>query len=291
MHRPSLLKYLLCLSIIFTLILLPGCNAEKRLQKAIMELDQNKLNKQRAWPYNYTFQEYTYQLDNAKLRQEFYRKRGIQARIAGDKRTQAVMEKNVDQYQKTIDRLEDDKEFYKVYKMREHEIKLKLKEEQKVQAAIEKRKQKLDKEALKRDKTQDKHKKKLQRERQSILDNKMKRLENQKKEYISTHKETEKTLKDRRKELSTLEKIATESGSPNDTGFEEERERLNNEIERLNNTSIDLLNDIDSINIVIEKFIFENYNKKDTVVENQMKLTPQTVPQKTTPIEKSDSIK
>lgn len=262
-------------------IIQPSCSTEKRVAKKLMKLDQDNLNNIRPWPYNYTYHEYVNMLDNAKIRQEFYRKRELQARIADDKRTQKTMQKNVDDYQKTINKLEKDRQFYKIYKLREKEIKVKIKQEQKVQKDIERQKANVDKEALRRQKESDKQRQQFIKERKQRLDEKKKRLENEKKLLVSKNKENGQAIKQKKKELADLQKIANESGDPDDPNFVEGISVLTMELQQLETEKQDIEQKLDDITIEIEEFIEEQYTPKDTVIENQMILSTDPIPQKT----------
>lgn len=271
----------------------PSCNTEKRVAKRLMKLDKDNLNTKRPWPYNYTYHEYVQMLDNAKIRQEFYRKRSLQARIAKDKRTQDTMDDNVKEYQNTIDRLEKDSQFHKIYKLREREILVKIKKEKKTQKEIEKQKIRIDKKALARQKEVLKRSEQNIKERQQRLNEKKKRLEDEKKEYANKNKANNLALKQKRKELSQLHKIADESGTPDDPNFVEGLNILTDEIQQLEIEKQGIEQKIDALTLEIEEFIEENYTPKDTVIKSQMILSTDAIPQQTSEKIKAlpDSIK
>lgn len=259
----------------------PSCNTEKRVTKKLLKLEKGDLNKVRPWPHNYTYHEYVQKLDNAKIRQEFYRKRALQARIAEDKVTEKVMNDNVDEYEKTITNLERDKQFYKIYKLREQEIHVKIKQEQKVQKDIAKQKDRIDKEALQREKDDNKKREEFIKNRLQRLDEKKKRLEDERKEYVNTNKDTNKSLEKKRKELRQLQKVANESGDANDPNFVEGIAALTAEVDQLETIKQTTEIKIEDLTSEIEDFIEENYTAKDTVIESQMILSTDPIPQRT----------
>ena len=271
----------------------PSCNTEKKVAKKLMKLDQDQLNTIRPWPYNYTYQNYVQMLDNAKIRQEFYRKRELQARIADDKRTQNMMNDNVDEYQKTIERLEKDHHFYKIYKLREHEIQVKIKKEQKIQKDIEKQKYRVDKNALARQKELEKRREQGIKDRIDRLDEKANRLKAEKKEYITESKEISKTLKQKTKELAQLQEIANASDDPNDPNFVEGISILTLNISQLEIKKQDLDEKVDTLTLEIDAFIEEYSTPKDTIINSQMMLSTDKTPlQKNVRIEAlPDSVK
>ena len=254
-------------------ITLPGCNSEKRVTKALMKMDQEDLNHVRPWPKDYTYFEYAEKLDNAKLRQEFYKKRAIQARIAKDASSVAIQKQNIAEYQKIIDRLEKDKKFYKIYKLRDKELKLKIKEEQRVQRDIEKQKATLDNTASKRQKEINKQAQKSLKERKKRLDDKRKRLEGEKKTLVSNQKEAEHLLKSKHKELEEIQQAARESGNPDDPTFTEVINSLNDDISKLEAERKVYEDKFNAKTIELEDFVNENYAKRDTVIESQMELS------------------
>jgi len=260
-HNKQGIVWLITLAI---LAFSPSCSSHRRLQKALIALDQDELNSKRAWPYNYNFSEYSQHLDEALLRQEFYRERGVQARKAGDKRMQAIMENNVEQYQKTIDRLKSDKEFYKVYKLQAKQMRAKQKEENQEQKALDKQKLMVDKNARKRQKEVAKKKKQNLKQNKKLLKDKEKRLKEQQKKHLKKQEETEKLIKEKQKELALLEEVAQESGVPDDPSFVEERERLTTDLERLERSYTQLENDIESLNVAIDKFTPQNDSPQDS---------------------------
>lgn len=258
-----------------------GCNSEKRVTKALIKMDQEDLNKVRPWPKNYTYYEYADMLDNAKIRYEFYKKRAIQARIANNEATAEIQKKNMEEYQKKIRNLENDRKFYKIYKLHDKELKIQIKNEQRVQNDIEKQKMKIDNTALKRQKEINKNTQKNIKEQQKRLDDKRKRLEKQQKELITDNKTTDKTLKQKNKELETIKKTAQESGNPNDPTFTEIINTLEAEINKLETERVKSKDELNTKTIELEIFIEENYAKRDTVIESQMKLSTDPIPQST----------
>ena len=172
-----------------------SCSSEKRVTRALLKLERYDLNNIRPWPYNYTYYEYTERLDEAKLRQEFYRKRELQARIAKDKTTVKTMQENIKRYQKKIDYLEEDKVFFDIYMLRYREIKIKLKKDQQAQKQITKQKLKIDRKSDKNRSTLEKKHKAQDKERQRQFNEKKALLAEKKKAHDQLIKMKERELK------------------------------------------------------------------------------------------------
>lgn len=118
------------LAILF-LLSICACNSQKRTTKALMKMNSKEMNSIRPWPHNYSYQEYVDQLNEVKLRKEFYTERKMQASVAGDNKTAQIMGNNIIQAEKKIKRLEKDKKFHKIYKIQSRAAKKKNKKEPK----------------------------------------------------------------------------------------------------------------------------------------------------------------
>ena len=276
---------IIILSAIFCIIN-NGCNSERRFQKAELKLKQN--NTIRAWPYNYSFTEYSDRFDNAIRMIDYYKESSSEASKNNDERRVQVMNKNIKRYESTIKQLKGDHKFYSVYKIRQDKIKTERKEKEKITKEKEREQIKFNKANTKETKRQTKD---MMRERKEILDNKRKRMKTNIAELKDKRKNNSKSASQKQKEITTLKKIAQKSGAENNPSIKEEIERLNNEFLQIKHNNESISKQIDSLNLVLEKFIDENYNKKDTVIESQMKLSKDNIPTKTKPINISDSIK
>lgn len=215
-----------------------SCDSQKRVSKALQKLESNKGHQKiRSWPYNYTFHEYSEQLDDAELRQAFYEKRKTQALIAKDKKTAEVMQNNIETYQRTIDRLKDDKKFYKIYKLRSKEVELKIKEENKTKKAIEKQKLKLDRDKLRENKAAYREKKKLYNAQQQAIKERRKALEKDKKKAEKAKEEHLNKIKDKKKEIDNLYKVIEKAPESEQVKYQRQIQSLQNQIRVLQGES------------------------------------------------------
>ncbi len=268
--------YRLLLTLIFTCsstMYHYGYPSEKRFQKAVLKLDKEMLNQKRAWPYNYTFNEYLQQLDNTILRQEFYRKRASQAKEAGDERTLMTMKRNIESYQETIDRLKDDKKFYNVYKLRQDEIKIKIRQEEIKVKMAQKQEVEYQKTLQREANDIEKRKKQLLKEKQKKLDDNRHRLETQIAGLKKEAKTNTKRLSKYQKELYVLEEIIATDSIKDDPSINEGKTQLTYKINELNFKQDSISTELDIVTANLDKFIEENYSKKDTIVEKQMILS------------------
>lgn len=286
-------KYKLLLIIILTSIFYVtniGCR-ERRFQKAIIKLDKKMLDQKRAWPYNYTFMEYLQKLDNSRLMLESYKDRAKEASDNDDARRVHIMNTNIERYEATIKQLKDDHKFYNVYKMRQDKIKIDIKAKERLKREQEIAEIKYKKEIIRDEKEAAKQAKILIREKELILIKRRKRMEAKINEIEKTKKGNLKIVKQKQKELTALYKTAEEFGNTDNPSFTEKMKIINNELEILNNNNESISKQLDSLNVDLDKFIEENFNKKDTVTENQMILSKEDIPTTTKPINFNDSIK
>lgn len=221
-----------------TLLLSYACDSQKRVTAALLKLERSEdYKKTRSWPQNYTFGQYSDQLDDAKLRKAFYEKRKTQAFIARDKKTVDVMQDNIKAYDKTIERLKKDKKFYKIYKLRSKNVQLKIKEENKTKHALEKQKLKLDKKEMRANKAKLKERKLATKEQQRIIDNKRKELRKRKSIAEKSKNEHAKKIEERRKEIKRLEKLKTKVPVEAQSSYSSQIQFLQREIKVLQGES------------------------------------------------------
>lgn len=225
--RPHLHWLLL---VILTSTLLGACSREKRVTKALMRYDQNSSNHKRAWPYNYTYQEYAYELDNAKIRQEFYRKRKLQAQISDNKKTAEIMGNNIQKYQKKIDRLEDDKEFYRIYRLRSQEVDLKIKQAKRSQREIEKNDKNAKKAEKKKLKSFEKEQHKQNQNRNKDL---KKNIAKEQEAIVNQNKNKDQKIQKLKNEIRRLQKALDKADEDDKSYYEDEIEFLKLDIEEL----------------------------------------------------------
>ena len=265
----------------------PSCNSEKRVAKQLQNLDRDDLNKKRPWPYNYTYQEYVQILDNAKIRQETYKKRYLQAGLVNDKHTQEMMKNNIAKYQKKIDRLEEDSQFHKIYKLREREIQVKIKNEEKNQDEIKKQQLGLDKAKEAKKKSITKQRKQMVKDRQKRLEEKEGRIIDKKIKYQKENKIIDQEITQKKKERDQIQEIAESSTTPNDPNFIEGIELLTSDIKVLETEKQRIEKQIEDIILELEEFQKEYATKNDTIIESQMMLQTDSIPTKTSNIIKA----
>ena len=230
-HYQAIFNLNKLLLLALALALMSACDSQKRVSKALLKLEKSdEYKKTRSWPQNYTFGEYSEQLDDAKLRKAFYEKRKTQAIIAKNRKMVDVMQNNIEQYDKTIDRLKSDKKFYKIYKLRSKKVKLKIKEENKTKRALEKQKSKLDRKAIRANKEKLKKHKKNNREQARKVKEKRKELEKRKDNVIKKKEAHLKQIEDKRKEIKRLEKLKEKASITAQSSYTKHIQLLRNEI-------------------------------------------------------------
>lgn len=251
-----------CISIIAMTFI--GCNSQKRVNKALMKLNQEELGQLRPWPHNYTFFEYSDLLDEARHKEVFLKTRKKQAKKADDKRMELVMEKNIELNDQNIKRLKADKKFYKVYKLRYREVSLKLKAEKKALHKVEKQKKKQEKERhQRRDESREKRKER-EKKQEKMTDAKLDKLE-AKQEIIEDKDEVlEDAIKDKEKEIASLKKEQTKAPDEDKGYYDDEIDFINQEIETITEKKAETQFSLDSMNIIIDKFKSMHYGSDTT---------------------------
>lgn len=269
--RKSLLLFL-------ALTVLPACSTEQRVAHRLEKLNTYPEKKVRAWPYNYTYNQYAEMFDEARVLRTFYRKRKGQYRSYGAEKTAKTMDDNIKKYKKKIKRLKKDRPYYRIYRLQQRIVK----EELKKQKRLEKKKAKsLPNGGGSGDLGKSKREIKKQRkahikERENRLDERRVQIEEQRKELVRKLKDKNKALKQKEQERAALINAIEHSRMP-DNDLEAKEEKLTRDIERLEKERQNLEIKIDETTEALEDFIRENYGSDADENPSQMRLSTDPV--------------
>ncbi len=263
---------IISLLVVFT----QGCSTEKRALKARTKLEQKGLDGPRAWPKNYTYDEYVKKMNSYRFRQSFYKKRATQARIAKDKKTQQILNNNVEKYDKKISELKKDKRFYRVYAINDKKIQAQIKANEKTTKLLEKQNKKIDNQAKDREQEVTKQGKELERQKNERTKDRLKRFEKKEKELAQKAKLYAEAIEGKQVELDDLTAIAEDPENIKDATLKEAVADMQKELQQLKDKQAVNNEDLEYVTQELEKLTEANKKEKENKKEDkesQMKLS------------------
>lgn len=263
------------LLIILTAITLTGCSSQKKLDKKVLKLDQG-----RAWPYNYTFIEYFEQLEYAYNKRELLAMRQKQAKKTWRNRenkdlkknkTLAVLKITSKRNEKDIKRLKKDKEFYRAYKIRarlvsktpkdNNEQTSQIRNETKAQT---KARESYEKELKTRKAKSNKKHEKSKKERQERTDAQLENLRERRDAIENKDAVINKEVSIKEKEIAKLLKEQSKAPEEDKEYYDDEIDFIREEIKSINEQKGDTQGSLDSMDLVIDRFIELHYTTDST---------------------------
>lgn len=258
-------------------ISLTACSSQQKLDKEIL-----KLNQGRAWPHNYTFLEYCEHLDEAEKKKVLLATRKKQAKEKKEERTLDVLNKTSQQNEKNINRLKKDKDFYKVYKLRvRQENKPIADEDLETSQIVNEHKEQIKSENKKQIKARKKHEKEMYakrqksnkerqksiKEREERTDAKLQDLRDKREAIANKDVVVNKDISTKEKEIAKLLKEQSKAPEEDKEYYDDEINFIREEIVSINEQKGDTQNSLDSMDLVIERFIELHYTTDSTSTE------------------------